>query len=71
MFEFHFFLSFSNETLSIINTTTWKPTPTKPMMPEDLPVKGSAEEEHHSSLTIFFILLVVGKFLYRSFFVFF
>lgn len=53
-------VSFSNETLSIINTTTWKPTPTKPMMPEDLPVKGSAEEEHHSSLTIFFILLVVA-----------
>lgn len=53
-------ISFSNETLSTVNVTTLKPTPTKPATAADLPEKGSAEEEHHSSLTIFFILLVIA-----------
>ena len=30
---------------------------------KDLPHKGAAEVEHQSSLTIFFIILVVGKWL--------
>ena len=30
---------------------------------KDLPHKGAAEVEHESSLTIFFIILVVGEFL--------
>ena len=44
-------------------TTTTAATKITPSdkTPEDLPKIGDAEEEHKNSLTIFFILLVVGK----------
>ena len=44
-------------------TTTSTPKPTlKPTdSPPDLPEVGESEKEHKSSLTIFFILLVIGK----------
>ncbi|VDI78270.1 Hypothetical predicted protein, partial [Mytilus galloprovincialis] len=49
------------ETNTTTTSTTLTPTkaPTKPVGPE-LPEKGAAEQEHHSSMTIFFILLVVA-----------
>ena len=56
------FFSLSNETdFNTTTTTTLKTTTVKPIKLPDLPEKGAAEKEHHSSLTIFFILLVVGK----------
>ena len=57
------FFSLSNETATneTLITTTPKTTTTTKSKDVDLPVKGAAEAEKHSSMTIFFILLVVGK----------
>jgi hypothetical protein len=42
------------------HTTT--PVPTTPnKLDVDLPEKGSLENEHHYSMTIFFILLILGR----------
>ena len=49
----------SSTTSSTTTTTTPKPPPVKPEVP-DLPEMGAAEAEKSSSLTIFFILLVVA-----------
>ena len=43
-----------------VSSTTTKPE--APVEEEvELPEKGEAEKEHHYSMTIFFILLVIGK----------
>lgn len=58
---------------SIVNATTASTTitTTTPVNEhDDLPNKGAAEEEHQYSMTIFFILLVMGKkIIHRIFFI--
>lgn len=58
----YFSVEFDNKTINVSDTTTTTTTsaPKKVEPAVDLPAAGSAEEEKHSSLTIFFILLVLG-----------
>lgn len=58
----HFNFRESNENTTTTTTTTVKTTKvtTQKLVP-DLPELAEAEEEHQKSLTIFFILLVIGK----------
>ena len=54
--------SFSNVSVSGWNTTSMPlSTTTTRAKDADLPEKGASDKEHHYSMTIFFILLVVGK----------
>jgi hypothetical protein len=52
---------FSDNTTTT-TTTTPKPTLKPTNSPPDLPDVGESEKEHKSSLTIFFILLVIGEY---------
>ena len=48
--------------MTLITNTTTVPPPTTTTSPEeDLPEKGELEKEKNYSMTIFFILLVVGE----------
>ena len=44
-----------------VEETTVPPTENPEEKEPGLPAKGAAEEEKHSSLTIFFVLLIVGE----------
>ena len=47
--------------MTLITNTTTVPPPTTTTATEDLPEKGELEKEKNYSMTIFFILLVVGE----------